>query len=233
MSAPVSIRAEHLLPSIQSFLAFDFGTRRVGGGERQTPRFCGRASRLTHDHRQGRRAICPPSKRCCANGSPMRWWSVCRFHPDGAASTTIPRRAQPLRPPTGTGRFRLPVHEVDERYTTTEALSAGARDADARRPQHVDAASTAILSATSTCVMSLPGRIRKANDRRATSPMSTPSLNEHTVPWTPRRCTPNCCAGVRGLLTRRSDRAGRHLVRRRLVGRAPAAPIWACPARMV
>jgi len=29
------------------------------------------------------------------------------------------------------GRFHLPVHEVDERYTTTEALSEGATDADA------------------------------------------------------------------------------------------------------
>jgi len=29
------------------------------------------------------------------------------------------------------GRFGLPVHEVDERYSTTEALAAGAKDADA------------------------------------------------------------------------------------------------------
>ena len=29
------------------------------------------------------------------------------------------------------GRFALPVYEVDERYSTTEALQAGARDADA------------------------------------------------------------------------------------------------------
>ena len=29
------------------------------------------------------------------------------------------------------GRFGLPVHEVDERYTTTEALAAGAADVDA------------------------------------------------------------------------------------------------------
>ena len=29
------------------------------------------------------------------------------------------------------GRFRLPVFEVDERYSTTEALQEGARDADA------------------------------------------------------------------------------------------------------
>jgi putative Holliday junction resolvase len=29
------------------------------------------------------------------------------------------------------GRFKLPVHEVDERYTTTEAHAMGAADADA------------------------------------------------------------------------------------------------------
>ena len=29
------------------------------------------------------------------------------------------------------GRFGLPVFEVDERYSTTEALAGGARDADA------------------------------------------------------------------------------------------------------
>ena len=29
------------------------------------------------------------------------------------------------------GRFGLPVFEVDERYSTTEALAGGAKDADA------------------------------------------------------------------------------------------------------
>ena len=51
------------------------------------------------------------------------------FHPDGAEheNTLRARRfARQLH-----GRFRLPVHEVDERYTTTEALAEGARDADA------------------------------------------------------------------------------------------------------
>lgn len=51
------------------------------------------------------------------------------FHPDGAAheNTVRARRfARQLH-----GRFNLPVFEVDERYTTTEAHSQGARDADA------------------------------------------------------------------------------------------------------
>jgi len=51
------------------------------------------------------------------------------FHPDGAAHDNT-RRAQRFARQLH-GRFRLPVHEVDERYTTTEALAAGAADADA------------------------------------------------------------------------------------------------------
>ena len=51
------------------------------------------------------------------------------YHPDGAEhdNTERARRfARQLR-----GRYRLPVFEVDERYSTTEARSRGARDADA------------------------------------------------------------------------------------------------------
>ena len=62
------------------------------------------------------------------SGSPTRWSSACLFTPT-AQHTTIRsarRFARQLQ-----GRFRLPVHEVDERYTTTEALAAGAADADA------------------------------------------------------------------------------------------------------
>ena len=51
------------------------------------------------------------------------------FHPDGGEheNTLLARKfARSLR-----GRFKLPVFEVDERYSTTEALSDGARDPDA------------------------------------------------------------------------------------------------------
>lgn len=50
------------------------------------------------------------------------------YHPDGANHENT-RRASAL--PSCMGRFRLPVYEVDERYSTTEALAGGARDADA------------------------------------------------------------------------------------------------------
>ncbi|RZI88678.1 MAG: Holliday junction resolvase RuvX, partial [Variovorax sp.] len=51
------------------------------------------------------------------------------FHPDGAPheNTRLAQKfGRQLR-----GRFNLPVYEVDERYSTTEALASGARDADA------------------------------------------------------------------------------------------------------
>ena len=51
------------------------------------------------------------------------------YHPDGAEhdNTLRARRfARQLR-----GRFGLPVFEVDERYSTTEALALGHSDADA------------------------------------------------------------------------------------------------------
>jgi putative Holliday junction resolvase len=51
------------------------------------------------------------------------------FHPDGAAHVNTERArrfARELR-----SRFGLPVHEVDERYTTTAAKSAGSADLDA------------------------------------------------------------------------------------------------------
>ena len=50
-------------------------------------------------------------------------------HPDGVAHDNT-RRAQRFSRQLQ-GRFGLPVFEVDERYSTTEALQAGARDADA------------------------------------------------------------------------------------------------------
>jgi putative Holliday junction resolvase len=51
------------------------------------------------------------------------------FHPDGATHENTVRARRFARQLNG--RFKLPVFEVDERYTTTEAISRGARDADA------------------------------------------------------------------------------------------------------
>lgn len=115
------------VPAAQaSFLAFDFGLKRTGVAV---------GNRLT------RSATPLPTIR--AEGD-ARWSLVAAriadwrpdalvvgvpFHPDGAEhDNTLRARkfARQLR-----GRFQLPVHEVDERYSTTEAQAAGARDADA------------------------------------------------------------------------------------------------------
>jgi len=51
------------------------------------------------------------------------------FHPDGASHDNIARARKFGRQLAA--RVKLPVYEVDERYSTTEALASGARDADA------------------------------------------------------------------------------------------------------
>ena len=110
----------------RTFLAFDFGTRRVGVA-------CG-GTLLGSSQ---------PLQTIAAEGTP-RFHAVARlvadwqpdalvvgvpFHPDGAAHDNTRRARRFARQLHG--RFGLPVHEVDERYTTTEAQSAGAADADA------------------------------------------------------------------------------------------------------
>ena len=110
----------------QNFLAFDFGTRRVGVATGNT--LLGRASPLKTVAAGG-------DARFAAIAALVQEWQPdalvvgVPFHPDGAEheNTVKARRfARQLH-----GRFRLPVHQVDERYSTTEALSDGAKNADA------------------------------------------------------------------------------------------------------
>ena len=109
-----------------SFLAFDYGLKRTGVAV---------GNRLT--------GTATPQATIRAEGD-ARWAQVAAritewqpdalvvgvpFHPDGAAHENTARArkfARQLR-----ARFALPVYEVDERYSTTEALAGGARDADA------------------------------------------------------------------------------------------------------
>ena len=112
--------AEH-----QTFLAFDFGLKRTGvaTGNRLTRSATGRGSiRAEGDARfeQVAQRLKEWQPDALVVGVP--------FHPDGAPHDNTLRAqkfARQLR-----GRFGLPVFEVDERYTTTEALALGARDAD-------------------------------------------------------------------------------------------------------
>ena len=110
----------------QSFLAFDFGARRVGVASGST---------LLHQARPLRTVAAEGDARFVAIGCLIEEWQPdalvvgVPFHPDGAAHENTRRARRFARQLQG--RFRLPVHEVDERYTTTEALAEGAADVDA------------------------------------------------------------------------------------------------------
>ena len=109
-----------------SFLSFDYGTRRVGVATGNS--LMGLAQPLKTLSVEG-------DARFAAIAQLISQWQPSAlvvgvpFHPDGAAHDNT-RRAQRFARQLH-GRFRLPVHEVDERYTTTEALADGAADADA------------------------------------------------------------------------------------------------------
>lgn len=114
-------------PHFQTFLAFDFGARRTG---------------VAVGNRMLRTATAQPTiraeaaeARLAAAAQRVRDWQPdalvvgVPFHPDGASHDNTARArkfARQLR-----GRCGKPVYEVDERYSTTEALASGARDADA------------------------------------------------------------------------------------------------------
>ena len=111
---------------LHSFLAFDFGLQRTGVA--YASRLLGQAKPQGTVHGSGQ----------------ARWTSITThidewlpdalvvgvpYHPDGAAheNTLLAQKfARQLR-----GRYNLPVFEVDERYSTTEARSQGAVDVDA------------------------------------------------------------------------------------------------------
>jgi putative Holliday junction resolvase len=119
--APAS---EYLLAKEETVLAFDFGTRRVGvaignGVTRQARPLAVIAD--TGDARWHRIA------ELLAAWQPSRLVVGVARHPDGAAhemTTRCERFARQLA-----GRFRLPVHEVDERYSS--AVIADRRDDEA------------------------------------------------------------------------------------------------------
>jgi putative Holliday junction resolvase len=110
----------------QTFLAFDFGLKRTG---------------VAVGNRLLRTATAQPTIR--AEGDArltevqrrVREWQPdalvvgVPFHPDGASHDNTARArkfARQLR-----SLLKLTVYEVDERYSTVEAVAAGAKDADA------------------------------------------------------------------------------------------------------
>ena len=116
----------------RSYLAFDHGSARVGVATGNTVLGTARPLKTLATTGAARFAAIAD---LIAEWRPDALVIGVPFHPDGAEheNTLHARRfGRQLH-----GRFRLPVHEVDERYTTTEAISLGATD--------VDAASAAII----------------------------------------------------------------------------------------
>ena len=125
--APLTSAAKPTVPAhFQSFLAFDFGVKRTG---------------VAYGSRMLREA--QPQATVNAEGD-ARWALITKriaewqpdalvvgvpYHPDGAAHENTAKAKKFARQLNG--RFNLPVFEVDERYSTTEAHSQGAKDADA------------------------------------------------------------------------------------------------------
>jgi len=114
------------------FLAFDYGTRRVGVAV---------GNSLLRQAQPLKTVAAEGDARFDAIKALVHEWQPdalvvgVPFHPDGAAHENTQRARRFGRQLQG--RFRLPVNEVDERYSTTEARALGVAD--------VDAASAAVI----------------------------------------------------------------------------------------
>lgn len=116
----------HPAAGLQTFLAFDYGLKRTGVAS---------GNILTRTATPQTTIAAEGTARFPLIQSRIREWQPdalvvgIPFHPDGASHDNTVRAqkfARRLR-----GRFGLLVFEVDERYSTTEALASGAKDADA------------------------------------------------------------------------------------------------------
>jgi len=112
--------------NLHTFLAFDFGLKRTGVAVGN--RLLRTATAQPTIKAQGAAQLAQAQSR-------VREWQPdalvvgVPFHPDGAShENTVRARkfARQLR-----AQLQLPVFEVDERYSTAEALGAGATDPDA------------------------------------------------------------------------------------------------------
>ena len=117
---------------VRDFLAFDFGVKRVGVAVGNSMTRLAQPLRTVASEGKARfdeiaKLVDEWQPHALVIGVP--------YHPDGAPHDNTERAKKFGRQLSG--RFHLPVFEVDERYSTTEAIAGGARD--------LDAASAAIL----------------------------------------------------------------------------------------
>jgi putative Holliday junction resolvase len=112
---------------LQTFLALDFGIKRTGFAV---------GNRLMRTAQPQGTIAAEGDARFVKIALQIKEWQPdalvigVPYHPDGAEHDNTLRARKFGRQLHG--RFKLPVFEVDERYTTTEALSMGAKDADAQ-----------------------------------------------------------------------------------------------------
>jgi putative Holliday junction resolvase len=112
--------------TLTTFMAFDYGEKRTGVAVGN--RLLGTAQPQGSIQAQGDARFVQIEKRL-QEWLPDALVIGVPYHPDGAAHENTTRAKKFGRQLHG--RFRLPVFEVDERYSTTEALASGAKDADA------------------------------------------------------------------------------------------------------
>jgi putative holliday junction resolvase len=126
MNAVVTSKPPSVAPHLATFLALDFGLKRTGAAV---------GNRLTRSAQPQGSIHAEGDARFAKIADLLREWQPdalvigVPFHPDGAEHENTHRARRFGRQLHG--RFKLPVFEVDERYSTTEALSSGAKDADA------------------------------------------------------------------------------------------------------
>ena len=111
---------------LQSFLAIDYGKKRTGVAV---------GSRITGTATPCKSIVASGEARYTAVAALIKEWQPqalvigIPYHPDGAAHDNTRKASSFARQLAE--RFQLPVYGVDERYSTTEAIASGARDADA------------------------------------------------------------------------------------------------------
>jgi putative Holliday junction resolvase len=122
-----SVNPQPVVPAhLQTFMALDFGLKRTGFAV---------GNRLMRTAQPQGTIVAEGKTRFDKVALQLKTWQPdalvvgVPFHPDGAAHENTVRARKFARQLHG--RFNLPVFEVDERYTTTEAHAMGARDADA------------------------------------------------------------------------------------------------------
>ncbi len=113
--------------SEQTFLAFDFGDKRIGVAAGNRISLSAQALPTLR--------VATAAQRFAAVGAVLQEWQPQALvvgiptHPDGTPHEMTRRAMRFVHQLEG--RYALPVYQVDERYSSVEAAARGARDLDA------------------------------------------------------------------------------------------------------